>query len=81
MDESGLIGIHNPVGLGDVHKPLDVVQNPCDVVQQKNSHLYCNVRDGGPIQRDGVIFGQNVFSNISLYWPRDKKSIVQNIEF
>ena len=34
MDESGLIGIHNPVGLGDVHKPLDVVQKPCDLVQK-----------------------------------------------
>ena len=34
MDESGLIGIHNPVGLGDVHKPLDVVQKPCDVVHK-----------------------------------------------
>ena len=34
MDESGLIGIHNPVGLGDVHKPLDVVQKPCNVVHK-----------------------------------------------
>ena len=25
------------------------------------------------VQREGVIFGQNAFSNIGLYWPMDKK--------
>ena len=41
----------------------------------------CNVAEGGPVQKKGVILWQKAFSNIGLYWPRDNKSVARNINF
>ena len=37
--------------------------------------------EGGPVLREGDIFGKNAFSNISFYWPQDQESSLCDMNF
>ena len=41
--------------------------------------MHCGV--GGPVLREGGIFGKNAFSDISFYWPKDQESSLGNMIF
>ena len=45
------------------------------------SYCNCNVAEGGPVQREGVVLWQNTLSNMGLYLSREKKSVARNINF
>ena len=45
------------------------------------SYCNCNVAEGGPVQREGVVLWQNTLSNMGLYLSREKKICSAQYQF